>query len=330
MANEYFKVERGLTTGNITLDAASGNITANYLVGNGAGITSINAANIVGNISNVSTAVTVTASAQPNITSVGTLVSVSSAGNISGAYFIGNGSQLTGLPEGYTNANVEAYLPTYTGNLASLQGNVTTTANISGNFFIGNGSQLTGIEAGAVTTFSSTAPVSPAQGDIWIDADTGIQYIYFNDGSSSQWAEMEAAVSILSVINNTESGTPSNVYFLQGTTSNNTETELFVDGESNNRITVPVDSSMYYTIDVTCRRTNGSDFAAFTLKSVVSNSGNTVSDVGAVYEIVVARTDASISVDARADDANNSIGVYVTGVTGKSFTWKAQVTVVEV
>jgi hypothetical protein len=126
------------------------------------------------------------------------------------------------------------------------------------------------------------------------------------------------------------SSTPNNVYFLQGTTSNNTETELFVDGELGNQITVPVDSSMYYTIDVTCRRTNGSDFAAFTLKSVVSNSGNTVSDVGAVYEIVVARTDASISVDARADDANNSIGVYVTGVTGKSFTWKAQVTVVEV
>jgi hypothetical protein len=49
MANEYFKVERGLTTGNITLDAASGNIT--------------------------------------------------------GAYILGNGSQLTGLPESYTNAN---------------------------------------------------------------------------------------------------------------------------------------------------------------------------------------------------------------------------------
>jgi hypothetical protein len=228
------------------------------------------------------------------------------------------------------------------GNNISITGNAATksviiavsenpnfTGNVTGNFFLGNGSQLTGIQT---TTFSSTAPVSPSQGDIWIAATTGIQYIYFDDGDSSQWAEMQADVSFSSGGSNVSSpgGQPSNVYFLQGTTSNNTETELFVNGEPGNRIAVPVDSSMYYTIDVTCRRTNGSDFAAFTLKSVVSNAGNTVSDVGSVYEIVVARTDASISVDSRADDANNSIGVYVTGVTGKSFAWKAQVTVVEV
>jgi hypothetical protein len=73
---------------------------------------------------------------------------VRSTGNIStDAYFIGDGSQLTGIPSGYTNANVEAYLPTYTGNLISLQGNVTTTGNIQGSYIIGNGSLLTGIAA---------------------------------------------------------------------------------------------------------------------------------------------------------------------------------------
>ncbi len=82
----------------------------------------------------------------------------------------------------------------------SVTGNVTAVGNISGNYFIGNGSQLTGITAaGGVTTFSSTAPSSPSQGDTWIDADTGIQYIYFDDGTSSQWAEMEAATSISTV-----------------------------------------------------------------------------------------------------------------------------------
>ena len=45
-------------------------------------------------------------------------------GNIAAEYIIGNGSQLTGLPAGYTDANVAEYLPTYTGNIASL-----TTAN---------------------------------------------------------------------------------------------------------------------------------------------------------------------------------------------------------
>jgi len=70
---------------------------------------------------------------------------VTTTANIAGNFFIGNGSQLTGLPEGYTNANVAAYLPTYTGNLVSLTGNVTTTGNITANYFVGNGSQLTGL-----------------------------------------------------------------------------------------------------------------------------------------------------------------------------------------
>ncbi len=49
---------------------------------------------------------------------------------VTAAYFSGDGSLLTGLPAGYANSNVAAYLPTYTG-------------NISANYFIGNGSTLT-------------------------------------------------------------------------------------------------------------------------------------------------------------------------------------------
>jgi hypothetical protein len=84
---------------------------------------------------------------------------VSAVGNITGEYFVGNGSQLTGLPESYTNSNVAAYLPTYTGNLVSLTGAVTTTANVTGNFFIGDGSQLTGIDATSIQNGNSNVQV---------------------------------------------------------------------------------------------------------------------------------------------------------------------------
>jgi hypothetical protein len=79
-------------------------------------------------------------------------------GNVTANYFVGNGSLLTGITAtgDYGNANVAAYLPTYTGNLVSLTGNVTTTANISGNFFVGNGSLLTGIAAGGTPGGSNT------------------------------------------------------------------------------------------------------------------------------------------------------------------------------
>ena len=166
-----------ITTG---LISAAGQVTGNQFNGSGAGLTSIPGANVSGVVPSATTADTVTTAAQPNITSVGTLTSLSvsgnidtarlivnniasddssiliiddglevngdlTAGNVNANYYLGNGSQLTGLPESYGNANVAAYLPTYTGNLVALTGNVTTTANISGNFILGNGSQLTGM-----------------------------------------------------------------------------------------------------------------------------------------------------------------------------------------
>ena len=92
---------------------------------------------------------------------------ISATGNISGNYILGNGAFLTGLPVQYGNTDVANYLPTYTGNLVSLGGPVTTTSdvtganiltggevsavgNITGNYFIGNGSQLTGVAAASV------------------------------------------------------------------------------------------------------------------------------------------------------------------------------------
>jgi len=180
--------------------STTGNITAGYFVGNGSALTGIAAA----------TAGTVTASAQSNITSLGTLTSlsvtgnvtggnvtgtnlygtlqtptqlnvtglgtlttlivsgnttsgnllsggiisvagnvtggnvntagqVSAVGNVTGSYILGNGSQLTGLPATYGNANVAA-------NLAAFGSNpVSTTGNITSGYFVGNGSQLTGI-----------------------------------------------------------------------------------------------------------------------------------------------------------------------------------------
>ena len=88
----------------------------------------------------------------PNLTWNGSnLLSV--GGNISATYFVGNGSQLTGLPSSYSdadvsaylianpppgtysNASVAAYLPTYSGNLSpsglSVSGTTISAGNIS-------------------------------------------------------------------------------------------------------------------------------------------------------------------------------------------------------
>ena len=63
----------------------------------------------------------------------GSFTTVSASGNVIGAYIIGDGSQLTNVPgsgaSNYSNANVAAFLPTYTGNISG--GNISVTGNVN-------------------------------------------------------------------------------------------------------------------------------------------------------------------------------------------------------
>ena len=114
------------STGNITTTA---NISSNYFIGNGSQLTGLGAtygnANVVANLAALeSNPVSTTG----NITSGNILTGglISATGNITGNYFIGNGSQLTGISSGVQSSiangisNVE---------IASANGNVTITAN---------------------------------------------------------------------------------------------------------------------------------------------------------------------------------------------------------
>jgi hypothetical protein len=64
---------------------------------------------------------------------------VTTTGNVTADYFLGNGSQLTGLPVSYSNANVATFLANFGSNAIS------TTGNITAGYFIGDGSQLTNL-----------------------------------------------------------------------------------------------------------------------------------------------------------------------------------------
>jgi hypothetical protein len=111
-----------LTNGGNTAVSTTGNVSAANIAATGA-VTSASAS-VSGNVTG------------GNILTAGI---VSAAGNISSNYFVGNGSLLTGIAANYGNANVAAYLPTYTGSFVSLTGNVTTTANIAGGNILTSG-----------------------------------------------------------------------------------------------------------------------------------------------------------------------------------------------
>lgn len=129
--------------------------------GSGAGLTNVPGSSVNGPVPSSSYAVeagTVKPGPQPNITAVGTLTSltvngtvtagaVTTNGNISATYFIGDGSKLTNLPGGgnstYGNSNVAAYLPSYNGQLNGV------TIN-SGKYY-GNGAGLTNVLGSVIT-----------------------------------------------------------------------------------------------------------------------------------------------------------------------------------
>ena len=76
---------------------------------------------------------------------------LSVAGNVTGTYFIGDGSQLTNLPGGggYSNVQVATYLPTYSGNVANVR------LDVSGVLTFADGTTQTTASAGGSSSYSN-------------------------------------------------------------------------------------------------------------------------------------------------------------------------------
>ena len=202
--------------------SATGNVAGNYFIGNGALLTGINIgysnANVAnflptytGNLVSLTGPVVTTAnvvagnlltsgaiSATGNITGgnintgrlnagyITTGTTISALGNITtNSYFIGDGSLLTGLNLNYSNANVAAFLPTYTGNLASLTGPVVTTANITGGNLLTSGliSAAGLITGGNVRTGNITAGNVVTPGSVSATGNVITTGYFIGDGS---------------------------------------------------------------------------------------------------------------------------------------------------
>jgi hypothetical protein len=201
--------DSGFITANVSGNlSATGNITGNYILGNGSQLTGLPAtygnSNVVSLLSNfgsntIYTLGSITGgniysghividSANSTITtdngqavSIGRPINgtgnISSTGNviasanIIGSYILGNGSQLTGLPATYSNANVATFLAAYGSNTISTTGNI-TAGNLIGNISItgnvtGTSPDVTLVAGSYSWTFDNTGNLSiPAGGDI--------------------------------------------------------------------------------------------------------------------------------------------------------------------
>lgn len=194
-SNTVFNTGSG---GNIT---GANLIQANFFSGNGSLLTGLNASNVVGTVANANYAAysaNVTGNAQPNITSVGTLTDLTVTGNVSANYYIGNGSLLTGVVAGASNAivngnsnvtvdansnvrvsvsgnaNVATFTDTGLVLGAGTGGNISNANVISANLFSGNGALLTALNGANVTGIVANANYAAFSGNVTVNAQPNI------------------------------------------------------------------------------------------------------------------------------------------------------------
>ena len=200
--------------------STTGNITANYFIGNGSQLTGLPAPTVSQDItSNGAMSIMLYdgtikynnyATVEP---SSGNIAggNISTTGNVTASYFIGNGSQLTGLPEQYGNANVVA-------NLAALSSNpISTTGNIS---------------AARITLTGSGTAVNAAAGDILTNQVTGTQFNFLNGLYTAQLNAGQATANYTLQLP-ANAGTNGQVLTTDGTGALNWSTPASTYGDSN-------------------------------------------------------------------------------------------------
>jgi hypothetical protein len=119
------------------------NVQGLLVASNGSGISNINGSNVTGNVANSTVALTVSGNTQSNITSLGTLVSLSVSGQISG-----DGYGITNLNPGNISGTVRTAESVTTPSQPNITSVGTLTAlNVQGLATISNGSAISNLNA---------------------------------------------------------------------------------------------------------------------------------------------------------------------------------------
>ncbi len=204
---EYGELAINYTDGNLFFKDSSNAVQT---------IASLKFANVSGNITGGNLVI----AGNANVGNLGTSGSITATGNIQGNYFVGNGSQLTGIIasagaqiiNGTSNVTVAGSSNVTVGVAGNTvgtfySGGFVTTGNVQGNFFIGNGSQLTGltsdafniisvagqsnITASGATTLNLESIYTGATGNLVIYTYTGNNTVQFADAALGFWQQNE-------------------------------------------------------------------------------------------------------------------------------------------
>jgi hypothetical protein len=118
------------------------------------------------------------------------------------------------------------------------------------------------------------------------------------------------------------------LYILRNDTSDDTETELFLDGVTR-RLTIAPDRAMVFDIQIIAHD-NWGNSAGYSIEGVIENFWDATSLVGSVTKTVLGEDDADWDVTVEADDTNDALVIKVTGGKSQFVNWVAVVRTAEV
>ena len=121
-------------------------------------------------------------------------------------------------------------------------------------------------------------------------------------------------------------------YNMRVITSNNTSTEVFLDGSSA-RLVLPNNSAFMFVADVVCRRTDSTGtVGAWTISGLIFRDATaaTTAISGSVSKTTIAKAPSTMDVATTADTTNGSLKIAVTGVTSQTIRWSVYIRTQEV
>ena len=119
-------------------------------------------------------------------------------------------------------------------------------------------------------------------------------------------------------------------YISRGTTTDATQTEIFVGGTASNRISLQNNAVMSFEVFVTATRETTFGGAGWQFVGLLVNNAGVVSILGSVTKRVMGKTTAAYDVSVDETDVNDALRIRVTGDTGHTVRWMAVVNTVEV
>jgi hypothetical protein len=173
-----------LTSLNVTGNISGANVTGNHY-GSGNNLSNIQASNVSGTVANANNSAYLNTYTQSSSNTASTIALRDSNGNLSANYFIGNGSQLTGVGNAQAIVNGNSNV-----NITSPNANITMSVAGNSNVVVVNsgGANITGnLGVSGVTSLGNV-------GNVLITGGTNGQYLQTNGSGNLIWATVSSIV----------------------------------------------------------------------------------------------------------------------------------------